>query len=69
MELDTLIRAVFTLPGERVVAARTETIRIYRHPRDEQVMKLVEQACRLLTSKRLVRDSRRLIYEVVEPPL
>ena len=68
MELDTLIQAVLTLPGERTVTRSTETVRIYRHDRDRKVMPLVETACRLLTEKRLMRNKRRLIYEVVDRP-
>ena len=68
MTLDTLIRSILTLPGERVRTSRTETIRIYRHPRDREAMLLVEAACRLLTSKNLTRDKRRLVYELVDHP-
>ena len=66
VELDTLIKAVFTLPGERVRTRATETIRIYRQPRERKFMPLVEEACRLLTEKRLFRDKRRLVFEVVD---
>ena len=45
MELDTLIRSVLTLPGERGVTRTTETIRIYRQPRDPRAMEAVERAC------------------------
>ncbi|MDI7269436.1 MAG: hypothetical protein QME96_15720, partial [Myxococcota bacterium] len=68
VELDTLIQAVLTLPGERVLTARTETVRIWRQERDRKVMPLVENACRLLTEKRLVRNKRRLVYELVDRP-
>jgi hypothetical protein len=69
VEIDTLIRAVLTLPGERVRTTSTETIRIFRQPRDREFMPLVEEACRLLTQKRLHRNNRRLIYEMVDPPV
>jgi hypothetical protein len=65
-ELDTLIRAVLTLPGERVRTSSKETIRIYRQTRDREYMPLVEEACRLLTAKRLKRGKRRLVYELVD---
>jgi hypothetical protein len=68
VQLDTLIRAVLTLPGERVRTSTTETIRIYRQARDREFMPLVEEACRLLTAKRLTRNKRRLIYHVVDHP-
>jgi len=68
MELDTLIRGVLTLPGERVLSPATETIRIYRRDRDRDLMPRVEEACRLLTAKRLQRGKRRLCFEVVDPP-
>ncbi len=68
LQLDTLIRGVLTLPGERVLSPTTETIRIYRRERDRELMPLVEEACRLLTAKGLVRGKRRLRFEVVESP-
>lgn len=68
MQIDTLIRAVLTLPGERERTRTDETIRIWRQPRDRKVMPLVEEACRLLTARGLVRHGRRLHYEVVDPP-
>lgn len=68
MELETLIEAVLTLPGERVVTPTQETVRIYRSPRDERTMKAVEQACERLTARGLVRGERRLRFEVVEKP-
>lgn len=68
LSLDTLIAGILTLPGERIRTPRTETIRIFRHPRDREAMRLVEQACHLLTAKRLSRDERRLIFELVDPP-
>jgi len=68
MELDTLIEAVLTLPGQRVLTPATETVHIWRQPRDPEIMPLVEEACRLLTAKRLMHDQRRLIFEVTDPP-
>jgi len=43
-------------------------IRIYRQPRDREYMPLLEEACRLLTAKRLVRNKRRQVYEVIDKP-
>jgi hypothetical protein len=68
LQLDTLIRGILTLPGEREYTATTETIRIWRQPRDRDIMPLVETACRLLTDRSLVRDKRLLRYEVVDQP-
>lgn len=68
LEIDTLISALFTLPGARLRTRATETIRIYRQPRDPDTMALVETACRRLTDRRLVRDHRRLIFELVDRP-
>jgi len=72
MELDTLIRAVLTLPGERVRTKTTETIRIYRQPRDPSTMEAVERACERLTTLGLScgepDERRRLLFTVVEPP-
>lgn len=68
-QIDTIIRAVLTLPGERVRTPTTETIRIFRQPRDREYMPLVEEACRLLTAKKLTRGRRRLIYELVDRPV
>ena len=67
-QLDTLIRAVLTLPGERVRTRSTETIRIWRQPRDREFMPLVEEACRRLTDKRIMRGKRRLVFELVDKP-
>jgi len=69
MQLDTLIRGILTLPGERVRTPTTETIRIYRHERDRQLMPLVEAACQKLTEQEMVRDKRRLRFEVVDRPV
>jgi hypothetical protein len=68
LQLDTLIRGILTLPGERVVTKGTETIRIYRHDRDAELMSRVDEACRLLTEKRIVRDRRTMVFELVDPP-
>ena len=68
METDTLIQHVLTLPGERVVTRDTETIRIWRQPRERKFMDAVEEACRRLTAKRLVREKRTLRFEVVDQP-
>jgi hypothetical protein len=71
MELDTLIRGVLTLPGERVRTATTETIRIYRQPRDTQATAAVERACETLTalglSRRDGKTVRSLRFELVGP--
>ena len=67
-QLDTLIRAVLTLPGERVRTRSTETIRIWRQHRDREFMPLVEQACDRLTRRRIMRGKRRLIFELVDRP-
>lgn len=68
MELDTLIRGVLTLPGERAITPGVETIRIFRQPRDRDLMPAVEQACRLMTERGLFRDKRRLRFEMVDRP-
>ena len=68
LQLDTLIRGVLTLPGERSRTSSVETIRIYRHDRDAALMARVGEACERLTAKRLVRGKRRLVFELVDPP-
>lgn len=68
IELETLIRSVFNLPGQRVRTETTETIRIWRQPRDRRMMPLVERACLALTERRLVTDGRRLSFELVDQP-
>jgi hypothetical protein len=68
LEVDTLLQAIFTLPGERLHSPTTETIRIYRQPRDRDIMLLVEEACRRLTDFRIVRKKRRLVFELVDRP-
>ncbi len=68
LQLDTQIRGVLTLPGDRVRTRTTETIRIWRQPRDRQLMPLVGRACELLTERKLVRDKRRLRFELVDRP-
>ncbi len=72
MELDTLIRFVLTLRGERAVTRTTETIRIYRQPRDPRAMVAVERACASLNALELTRggpdDRRRLRLELVDAP-
>jgi len=69
LQLDTLIRGVLTLPGERVRTSKTETIRLFRRGRDAALMERVEEACRRLTAKELQRDGRTLRFELVEPPV
>ena len=66
LSLDTLIRAVLTLPGQRVTTRSTETIQIWRQPRDPETMRVVEEACKALTERGLVRDEKRLCFEVVD---
>ena len=72
LELDTLIRSVLTLPGERMRTKTTETIRIYRQPRDPTTMEAVERACERLTALGLSRGPpekrRRLVFALVDPP-
>lgn len=64
MEVETLIDAVLTLPGEREVTSTTETVRIYRPERDSKTMEAVERACAALTGRKLTRDDRELRFEV-----
>ncbi len=68
LELDTLIRGVLTLPGEREQTAGTETIRLYRTDRDRALMERVAVACERLTTLQLTREGRRLYFELVHPP-
>jgi transposase len=68
VEIDTLIRGVLTLPGERVLTRGVETIRIFRQARERELMPRVEEACRLLTARALRRDKRVLRFEVVDGP-
>lgn len=65
MEIEPLIDAVLTLPGEGVTAKSTETIRFYRQPRDTRAMAAVERACVTLTARGLRRRDRSLAFEVV----
>ncbi|MEZ4240360.1 MAG: hypothetical protein R3F59_30245 [Myxococcota bacterium] len=68
LELETLIEAVLTLAGERARTETTETIRIYRHPRDKKVMDAVSRACERLTARGLRRGDRALVFEMVDQP-
>lgn len=68
MQLDTLIWGILTLPGEREVTATSETIRIWRQPRDRAMVPLVEEGCRRLTAQCLRRGKRLLRYELVDRP-
>ena len=70
MELDTLIRSVLTLSGERALTMTTETIRIYRQPRDPRAMAAVERAIGSLNKLGLTRkyegQVRALRFELVD---
>jgi hypothetical protein len=68
METDTMIDSVLTLAGERITTASTETVRIYRRPRDSRAMVAVGRACAELTALRLRRGDRLLSFELVDPP-
>jgi len=72
MELDTLIRSVLTLPGERRRTRTVEKVCIYRQERDLETMALVQRACESLTALELQRGpaegQRRLVFEVVAHP-
>jgi hypothetical protein len=68
VETATLIDAILTLPGERVVERRVETIRIWRQPRERRFMDAVGIACGKLTARKLVREKRTLVFEVVDRP-
>lgn len=68
METETLIAHVLTLPGQRVVTRTTQTIQIWRQPRERRPMDAVERACERLTAKGLVRDKHKLRFEVVDKP-
>jgi hypothetical protein len=45
-----------------------ETTRIFRQSRDRDLMPKVEEACRLLTARKLRRGKRVLRFEVVDRP-
>lgn len=68
LELETLIEAVLSLPGERCITKTSETIRIYRQERDPRLMAAVERACGSLTARTLRRDERSLRFELVPHP-
>ena len=68
MEIDTLIRSVLTLPGERVRTSSHETIRIYNQPRDPKTMSLVEAACETVNGLGLTRGKRKLRFELTTGP-
>jgi len=68
MELDTLIRAVLTLPGERVRTPTVEIIRVYDQPRDPNTMALVEAACARVNELDLQRGRRKLRFELATGP-
>ena len=68
METETLIAHVLTLPGQRVLTRSTETIQIWRQSRERRHMEAVQRACERLTAKGLVRDKRRVRFEVVDKP-
>ena len=68
LEIETLIDAVLSLPGERVLTKSTETVRIYRQARDPRLMSAVERACASLTALGLRRDKRALRFELVADP-
>src|SRR5690606_18296099 len=65
MELDTLIRSVLTLPGERVRTPTQDLVRIYAQERDPETMALVEAACARVSELGLMRDQRKLRFELV----
>lgn len=66
VELETLIQAVFSLPGERIRTRHTETILIWRQPRERRFMPLVEKACASMTALNLISEKRRLRFEVAD---
>lgn len=69
-QVDTLIRSVLTLPGERHRTASTETVRIYHQPRDPAAMRAVELACERLNALQLTRgedEKRRHLRFELEP--
>ncbi|MDI7268667.1 MAG: hypothetical protein QME96_11800 [Myxococcota bacterium] len=68
METETLIAHVLTRPGQRVVTRTTETIQIWRQTRERRHMDAVEHACERLTAKGLLRDKRKLRFEVADKP-
>jgi hypothetical protein len=68
LELETLIDAVLSLPGERVLTKTNETVRIYRKDRDPRLMAAVERACASLTARGIRRGDRALSFELVPHP-
>lgn len=68
MELETLIEAVLTLPGERAITATTDTVRIYRPDRAARTMDAVERACAALNALGMTRERRLLRFELVPHP-
>lgn len=68
LQLDTLIRGVLTLPGERQITTERHTIRLYRHDRDHELMERVAEACQRLNDLQLTREGRALRFELVDPP-
>ena len=68
MELDTLIRSILRLPGELRRREGSDTICIYRQPRDSRAMEAVGRACESLTALQLQRGDRRLDFQIVDAP-
>jgi len=67
-QIDHLISAVLTLPGDRRRTADLETIRIYRQKRDPQAMAAVAHAIEAINKRELCRDGRRLLFRLVTGP-
>jgi hypothetical protein len=68
VELNTLIQAVLTLPGQRITTPAIETVRIWRQPRERRFMPLVEHAIEVVNGWRLRRGKRLLRFELADRP-
>lgn len=68
MTAETFIKRVLSIKGRREVSADEQRVVFYDNARDPQVMAALSDACRRLNERNLVRDKRRLRYEVAPPP-
>lgn len=64
----TFASRVFSIRGRRELRPEEDSVIFYENVRDPEVTRALEDACRRLNARNLVRDRRRVRYYVETPP-
>lgn len=64
----TFLARILTIRGRRELGPDEERVVFYENPRDPQVTRMLSEACTVLNGRGLLRNGKRLRYDVEPPP-